>query len=58
MKKLNKCRCELCRLSCVMQQIEKKCTPKERKALNDLWGRMEWAETLLDWQRAGHAIKK
>ena len=41
-----RCACNDCKLTKTLARIAKKCTPKEREALNELWGRMEWAETM------------
>lgn len=44
-KKLKPCRCQYCLLGKTLTRIAKRCTPKERKALDELWTRMETAET-------------
>ena len=52
------CTCNLCKLSRVIQRIEKKCTPKERVALEMMWCRMEDAENEIGLQKAIKAIEE
>lgn len=39
---------DLCKL---FAEIAEKCNPEEVEALNEVWGRMERAETLLEWRK-------
>ena len=44
-----RCNCETCRLSRCLTRIVKKCTQREKAALEVVWNRMECAETELEW---------
>ena len=49
-----RCSCEICRLGKILATIVSKCTQQEKNALDEIWARMESAETDIDWQ-AGKA---
>lgn len=52
------CDCELCKLSRIFSEIAKKCTKEEVEALNEVWGRMECAETDLEYLKYKQQNKK
>lgn len=44
------CECRYCKLSRILQGLFPKCTKEEHEALDEIWSRMEAAETDRDWE--------
>ena len=60
LKSTHTCEREICMLSKALSGIAEKCTPEEKNALEEVWSRMEAAETEIAWTagkaRDGEAI--